>query len=219
MVQINMTFGWKHCLLWVAAILSMLVALASAIGCAKIIDPNDRRITIDNKKYPHLVKKYLNSKKKPIHTLLTEQQYYTTQQQEFEPLKSGFWDKNDTGIYHWVVCDINLFSSKDKVTHQEPTSDTAMFTKDLGNISYEGTRYGAETDPDIKYIWWDNCKSWIGEWHNVTHEEDLAFYEVQSSSMWFTPDPNEGRGITFWRMDPTLENMENLTYTDEHVIS
>ena len=46
---------------------------------------------------------------------LTADQYYVTQEAGTEPAFSGcYWDTKEAGVYHCIVCDIELFSSETK---------------------------------------------------------------------------------------------------------
>ena len=57
---------------------------------------------------------------------LSADQYYVTQEAGTEPAFSGcYWDTKEEGVYHCVVCDIELFSSEPSTT-LEPDGQVSM---------------------------------------------------------------------------------------------
>jgi peptide methionine sulfoxide reductase MsrB len=128
---------------------------------------------------------------------LTDQQFYVTQDKHVDDPMDNMTNFHEEGIYHCVICDQKVFSSKHKIKDINYTMLYPRFSKTIGNVTLDDAPF-KKFDPvtGVKEMRCGNCSSFFGDYFNDTEMNlrdqfeptTLAFpiiYEVNPSSVCF----------------------------------
>ena len=129
-----------------------------------------------------------NSSKDDLRERLTPLQYQVTQQAGTErPFSGEYWDSTDPGMYHWVVCDAELFASDTKFDSGTgwPSFFEAITPEAVG-LEVDDSAGMARTE-----VVCDNCGAHLGHRFPDGPQPTGQRYCMNSASLRLAPQPEE----------------------------